>query len=283
MREILIFSFCLVVALPVLAAKNADVLARVGGKEIVRADLEKYIKTLPDGVKGLPKPMIEPMALNQLINDQLLLAAAEEDKVSESDDYISRMAELKKGLMREVYLQNHIGKRVTDSAVRDEYSRFRSENSEEKEFRARHMLVKTKEQAEKLIRDLDGGADFAKLAGENNLGPEKAKGGDLGYFSAKEVVPEFAEALEKMDVGKFTKEPVQTQFGWHVIKLEAKRNRPAPKFEEVKQQMRERVERRYAQEEIDRLRSDANVEVFADNLAQMPKAKAEKEKTNPAE
>jgi peptidyl-prolyl cis-trans isomerase C len=261
---------------PLFAADSKDILARMEGRDITRSDLNKFLTTLPPQARALPKAVLEPMALDQLINDQLLTNAANAGKTRESDEFKEREAELMEQLTREIYLSKRIDKRVTNSAIRDEYSRFVKENPAQTEYEARHMLVDSKEKAEGLIKQLDSGADFAKLASQNNSGPEKEKGGALGFFTAKEVVPEFAEAIAKMKPGTVTKTPVQTQFGWHVIQLENSRKREAPKFEEVKEQMRVRVSQRYVQEEIQKLRKDAKVEVFADNLTSMPKSAAPK-------
>jgi len=258
------------------AAPSKNVLARVEGKDITRKDLDAFLDKLPPQARILPKPILEPMALDQLINDQLLLKAANAEDVADSKEYQTRLAELKDQLLREVYIKQKVEKKVTDDALHDEFDKFRKENPEQTEYRARHMLVDSKDKAEDLIKQLDSGADFAKLAGQNNKGPEKEKGGELGYFTAKEVVPEFSEAVAKMKVGDYTKEPVQTKFGWHVIQLEDKRTRPAPKFDAVKDQLRQRVEQKLVQEEIAKLRKDAKVEVFTDNLPQMPKMAAPK-------
>jgi len=252
-------------------APNKDTLARVDGKDITRKDMDAFLTKLPPGAQALPKPILEPMALDQLINDQLLNKAAVANNTAETPEYKKRLAEIQDQLLRETYIKGKVEKQVTDSAMREEFDKFKKENPEQMEYEARHMLVDDQDKAKDLIKQLDGGADFAKLASENNKGPEKAKGGELGYFTAKEVVPEFANAVSKMKVGKYTEEPIKTSFGWHVIKLEDKRNRPAPKFDQVKDQMHQRVQQRLVKEEISKLRKDAKVEVYSDNLAQMPK------------
>lgn len=251
-------------------APSKNTLARVEGKDITRADLDAFLATLPPGARALPKPILEPMALDQLINNQLLLKAATADNTAASPEYQKRLADIKNQLMSEIYLRKRIDAQVTDSAMRDEFEKFKKANPSTEEYQARHMLVDDKETAQGLIKQLDAGADFAKLASENNKGPEKAKGGELGYFAASDVVPEFGEALAKLKVGQYTEEPVKTQFGWHVIKLENERKRPAPKFDDVKDQMRQRVTQNLIQVEINKLRDNAKVEVFKDNLTQMP-------------
>lgn len=271
-RFVLAAAAALLISTPVMAA-DSDVLARMEGKDITRADVNAFMKDLPPQAKALPAAILEPMALDQLINDQLILNAAKAEDIQNSKEYQAREAQLKEQLMREIYLTDRIGK-VSDGAVREEYSKLRRESPEQTEYQARHMLVDSKEEAEGLIKQLDGGADFAKLAAKNNKGPEKESGGELGYFTTKEVVPEFAEAVQKMKIGAVTKEPVKTQFGWHVIQLENKRKREAPKFEVVKEQLRQQVTQQKVRAEVEKLRKNAKVEVFADNLKQMPKSGA---------
>ena len=272
MRRFMLLSLLAVLSLSTAAfAGDKDVLARVDGKDVTRKDLNAFLETLPPGARMLPPAILEPMALDQLVNNQLLTKAATDAKTVDSDAYQKRLAEIKTQLMIETYVNQKIEKKLTDSALHDEFDAFKKENPEQKEYQARHMLVDTKEAAAALIKQLDGGADFAKLAGDNNKGPEKAKGGELGYITAKEVVPEFGDALAKLKVGEYTKEPVKTQFGWHVIKLEDKRNRATPKFEAVKEQMKQRLSQNLVQAELTKLAKDAKVEKFPDNLAQMPK------------
>jgi peptidyl-prolyl cis-trans isomerase C len=276
----------LVLALSTAAfAADSDVLARVNGKDITRADLKTFEDKLPPGAKALPPAILEPMAVDQLVNDQVLQKAATDAKTADTDEYKKRLEQVKNQLLVETYVTSRIEKKMTDSALHDEYDELKKNNPPQKEYEARHMLVDTKEQAEALIKQLDGGADFAKLASQNNKGPEKEKGGELGYITVKEVVPEFGDALTKLKVGKYTEEPVKTQFGWHVIKLEDERNRPAPKFDAVKDQVKQHLQQKLVQEEIAKLRKDAKVEVFNDKFAQMPKldpaaAKSDDKKTD---
>ena len=255
-------------------AGDKDVLAHVGDKDITRADLNAFLDKLPAGVKGLPPAVLEPMALDQLINDQLISKAALDAKVQDSKEYKDHLEALKTKLLTQTYFEEKLQPKLTDSAIRAEYEDLKKQNPSQKEYEARHMLVDTKEQAQDLIKQLDKGAKFAKLASENNKGPEKEKGGELGYVTPKEVVPEFGEALAKLKKGEYTKEPVKSQFGWHVILLEDSRMRAAPKFDDVKDQVKQHLEQKLAQDEIATLRKDAKVEIMSDKLAKMPKQDA---------
>jgi peptidyl-prolyl cis-trans isomerase C len=130
------------------------------------------------------------------------------------------------------------------------------------EVHARHILVKSKEEADAIIKQLDGGADFQKLANEHTADPGgKTTGGDLGYFGPGQMVPEFEKAAFALDVGTYTKQPVQSQFGWHVIKVEDKRSQQPPAFDQVKEQFRSVVLREKYFELVKSLRSASKIEI----------------------
>ena len=126
--------------------------------------------------------------------------------------------------------------------------------------RARHILVETEDEAKAIIAELDKGADFETLAKEKSTGPSGPAGGDLGYFSRGRMVPEFEEAAFALDVGAYTEEPVQTQFGWHVIQLNETRIKEAPTLEEVRDELRAKVEQDVVKAHIDGLVENANVD-----------------------
>ena len=135
-----------------------------------------------------------------------------------------------------------VADKITDAEVRARYDKQIAETPPVNEVQARHILVKTEEEAHAIIKQLDGGADFEKLANEHTIDPSgKTSGGDLGYFTAGQMVPEFEKAAMALDIGKYTEEPVKTDFGWHVIKLEDKRVQQPPAFEQVKAQIKELV------------------------------------------
>ncbi len=261
---------------PAFAAdtKPTAVLARVNGEDITRGQLDDFLKALPANVKQMPRPLLEPMALDQLINGKAILKAANAQNLSNDPEVQSRAAQAKEQITEDVYLNRAIDKKITDKVLKDEFVKFKKENPEQEEISARHMLVDTEQQAKDLIKQLDGGADFAKLAGDNNKGPEKANGGYLDFFTKKEVVPEFADAAFKLQPGQYTKTPVKSQFGWHVIELEDRRTRQAPRFDDVKDQLKQRLSQQLAQAELADLRKGSKIEIFQDNLAQMPKGAA---------
>lgn len=135
----------------------------------------------------------------------------------------------------------------TEAELRAEYEANQAE-FETSELKARHILVETEEEAQSVIEELEGGADFAEMAQEHSTGPTGPDGGDLGWFNPSSMVPPFAEAVSAMEVGSFSSEPVQTQFGWHVILLEDRRDNQAPGLDAVRQQITNRVNQQKLEE-----------------------------------
>jgi len=151
----------------------------------------------------------------------------------------------------------------TEKELQDAYAKVK-EQSARTEYKARHILVKDEAEAKKLIKELDKGADFAELAKKNSTGPNGKTGGDLGWFDPSQMVPPFAEAVAAMKPGSYSKEPVHTQFGWHVIKLEETRKAEPPTFEEAKPRLVALVQRQKIAEKINEMRSKAMVELNED-------------------
>lgn len=182
-------------------------------------------------------------------------------------DFQRRMAFLQARALHGEVVEKEVVDKVTDAEVRARYDQEIANTPPVNEVHARHILVKTKEEAEAIIKQLDGGADFQKLANEHTNDPSgKTSGGDLGWFGPGQMVPEFDKAAFALDVGKYTKEPVQTQFGWHVIKLEDKRAKQPPAFDEVKDQAKQAVIRDKYFAMVKDLRAAAKVEIPDEKL-----------------
>lgn len=147
--------------------------------------------------------------------------------------------------------------------LEDAYAKVK-EQAARTEYKARHILVKDEAEAKKLIKELDKGADFAELAKKNSTGPNGKNGGDLGWFDASQMVAPFAEAVVAMKPGTYSKEPVHTQFGWHVIKLEETRKAEPPAFEEIEPRLVALVQRQKIGEKIAEMRNKAMVELNED-------------------
>jgi peptidyl-prolyl cis-trans isomerase C len=189
----------------------------------------------------------------------LVAQAAEEKKITEDGDFKRRLAYLRNKLLMETMLHAEAKSALTDAAMHKVYEDATKQMSGEKEVRARHILVPTEDEAKAVHAELKKGTDFAELARLKSKDPGAAEGGDLGYFTKDQMVPEFAETAFKLDPGQMS-EPVKTAFGWHVIKSEDKRDRPVPPFEQVKDQIQSYVARKAQADVIARLRQGAKIE-----------------------
>ncbi|MDD5274333.1 MAG: peptidylprolyl isomerase, partial [Methylovulum sp.] len=201
--------------------------------------------------------------LEELIQRELLVQDAEQKQLDKSTEVAGRLEEARKSILTQAEIQNFMkANPVTDAEIKAEYdSKVGGTNTTE--YKARHILVKTEAEAKKLIAELDKGADFAKLANKNSLdGKEAQNGGDLGWFVASQMVEPFSKAVVALEKGKYTKTPVQTQFGWHVILREDSRAQTPPPLEAVKEQLTPMLQRKKVQDMLETLRKQAKVEIL---------------------
>ena len=235
-------------------------VATVNGEKIFRSEVLETAKSLPPQFQQ-QLDQVFPALVNRLVDFRLLAVAANGAGLADDEEVKSRLAELRQNVIREVFLERKIDEHVTDEALRGRYDKMIAENPAEAEVHARHILVADEAAAKEVIVALDGGADFAELARERSTGPSGPQGGDLGYFTQEQMVPEFAQAAFAMEAGSYTDEPVQTQFGWHVIKVEDRRETAPAPFEEVEEQLREEASREVVNAVLGELREGATIEV----------------------
>jgi len=198
--------------------------------------------------------------VDQLVSMTLAAQAAEKEGLGKDPELQARIDLLRTQVLAEAasdkYTKAHP---VSDDEVRKEYDEQVAKMP--KEYKARHILVEKKETAESVIRELEAGGDFAKLAKKESKDPgSAANGGDLGWFSAQSMVKPFSEALATLEKGTITKTPVQTQYGWHVIQLEDSRAPEAPAFDDVKEQVKMLAQRKKLQTYLDELRKTAKIQ-----------------------
>ena len=245
------------------ATAPADpVVAKVNGEEIHLSDLEAAKQQLPEQLKAMPIQLIYQPLLERVIDGKLLAAAAKKAKLENDAEVKKRMAELQARVMQDVYLERAINERITDAAVQKRYEAYLKEHKPEEQVRARHILVRTKEEAEAIIKEIEKGGDFAEIAKAKSIDPARAQGGDLGFFGRADMVPEFAEAAFALTPGGYTKQPVKTQFGWHVIKVEEKRTKPAPALAEVREELVQGMTADAFNEVMADLKKDQKIERF---------------------
>lgn len=251
-----------------LASDGKGVVAKVNGENITMADVKDVEKALPPQLVEQAKDKKKLFAglRDQLVIVRLLVQEAKKADLEKDPDVQKQLERLKEGLLFQAYLSKQIAPKVTEAALKGAYDDYvKSFPKDQKETRARHILVKTEEEAKSLIKKIKEGADFLKLARENSLDPGSAKeGGDLGYFTPETMLPAFSEAAGKLKAGEVSSEPVKTEFGFHILRVEDRRTlRPKP-FEEMKPELANRLQDEAAKALIAKLKEAAKVELFDD-------------------
>ena len=242
-------------------APSANVVATVNGSPITEADVAFTAIDLADTLEQYSPEQRTRILMDLLINQKLMAAAAEKAGIAETKEFEQRMVLMRERTLRDFYFNEQVQKKISDADVRAAYDKLAAEMSAQDEVRARHILVKTREEAEAVIKELKGGADFAKLAGEKSIGPSKDNGGDLGFLGRGDAAGPFVEAALALGINEIS-EPVKTDFGWHVIKVEEKRKKTAPAFEQVESEIRQHELRQHFLALIDVLKKDAKIEVI---------------------
>ena len=241
------------------AADEDPVVARVNGVDIRQSDLAFAEEEIGGNMPTIPPEQKRDYLINYLVDLIVLSQAAEKQKLGDRPDVKRRLTFDRSRLLMESLLQDAGKASLSEDAERKVYEEAVKQVKNEEEVHARHILVPTEDEAKAILAQLKGGADFAALAKEKSKDPGAAEGGDLGYFTKEQMVPEFAEVAFKLGKGQLS-DPVKTQFGWHIIKVEDKRVRPTPTFEQVKPQIENYVAHRAQAELVDNLRKSATVE-----------------------
>jgi peptidyl-prolyl cis-trans isomerase C len=236
------------------------VVARVNGEEIRWSDVVALARTLPAEYQT-QLMQIYPMLVERLVDFKLAGKAGRAAGLASDERVKAFVVRAEEQAIRDVYLEREIEARITDAAIQDAYKAHLLANPPAEEYHARHILVETEEEAREIIALLDAGADFVELAKERSTGPSGPNGGDLGYFTAGQMVPEFSQAAATLEPGQHTAEPTKTQFGWHVIKLEDRRTGEAASLEEVEPLLREQLAREAVGEVLSSLRVGAEIEI----------------------
>ncbi|QQP90301.1 peptidylprolyl isomerase [Skermanella sp. TT6] len=256
-------------------AGEDPVVAKVNGAEIKRSEVMRTIASLPPQVQQMPVQMIFPAVIDQIINGKLVAEAGYKNNVQNDPEVAERMKRAEERIVQELYLTQEVQKRITAERLQEAYNQFKQENPPQDEVKASHILVESEDAAKAIIADLKKGGDFAKIAGEKSTDKAAAQqGGDLGFFTKDQMVEPFANAAFAMKPGDVSETPVQTQFGWHVIKVVERRQSTPPTFEEVQEQLRSQVSEQVIGELVEDLRSDARVERFQMDGSPMPEQPA---------
>jgi peptidyl-prolyl cis-trans isomerase C len=287
--SVMVFKFVSLIALGLLALVGAalaqdqaqgtaedPVVARIGeGEEVRLSEVQAAVGDLPEQYQQMPFEMIFGPLLDRVIDARLLARAAEEANLDEAPELQAALERARARVLSDALIRDRIEAGMSEDKLRALYEeRKQSPDFAREEVHARHILLEDKAAAEAVIKDLAGGSDFAALAEERSTGPSAQNGGDLGYFSRDQMVPEFANAAFNLDVDEVTNEPVQTQFGWHVIKVLDKRT-VEPTFEETEPELRQQLAREVVAGLLEDLRQSAEIERFGPDGKPVPEGGAE--------
>jgi peptidyl-prolyl cis-trans isomerase C len=244
------------------SADEDTVVAIVDGVAVHRSELEEVARGLPEQFRQMPLQVLYGILLDRVIDFRLLANEAERLDVADDPAVETALARARADVLRDALVQQKIREETTADKLRERYEGLKqSEDFAQEEVHARHILTESEQEAKAVIEELQGGADFAALAEERSVGPSAEGGGDLGFFRREQMVPEFAEAAFALDPGEITTEPVQTQFGWHVIKVLDRRT-AEPTFAESEPQLRQELARDVVTALVADLREDAEIERF---------------------
>jgi peptidyl-prolyl cis-trans isomerase C len=249
----------LLVGLPLRAQDANPVRAKVNGAEIRQSDVALAEEELGPSLAQMDPATKKDNVLGFLIDMKIVAKAAEDKKVENNEDFKKRLAFTRNRLLMDSLLAAEGKAATTDEAMKKVYDDASKQISGEQEVHARHILVETEDEAKAVAEELKKGGDFGELAKKKSKDPGAADGGDLGFFTKDQMVPEFSAVAFTLEPGKIS-DPVKSQFGWHVIKVEEKRSRKAPEFEQVKGQIETYVTRKAQADYVAKLRETAKVE-----------------------
>jgi peptidyl-prolyl cis-trans isomerase C len=281
-RPVIALVAALIVAVPVLAqaqkkaapaqgAPADPVIARVNGEELHRSDFVAVLQTLPPQARQLPIEQIYPRVLNEMVVNKMAAQAGRKAKLAEDPEVKRRIQQAQDQIIADTYVGRYVRANVDDAKVKVRYDTYIKTLKPAEQVNARHILVKTEDEAKAIIAELKNGTDFATLAKDKSTDQDsKAAGGDLGWFTKEEMVPAFADAAFKLQKGQFTETPVKTDFGYHVIKLEDRRQAPPPTFEEAKPQVTQLLERDLVTQKLKELQNSTKIEMFALDGSKLP-------------
>jgi peptidyl-prolyl cis-trans isomerase C len=244
---------------PLAARADDPVVARANGVDIHESDLAFAEEEIGSNMPQMPPEQKRDYLITYLTDVVIVSQAAEKQKLGDRDDVKRRLTFDRNRVLMEAMLTDVAKAALTDDAMHKVYDEAIKQMPSEEEVHARHILVASEDEAKAIEDQLKKGGDFAALAKEKSKDPGAADGGDLGYFTKDQMVPEFADAAFKLDKGQIS-DPVHTQFGWHIIKVEDKRTKPTPTFDQVKAQLANYVEHKAQAEMVDNLRKTATIE-----------------------
>nr|WP_306151595.1 peptidylprolyl isomerase [Roseovarius sp. MMSF_3281] len=248
----------LLTAAPAAAQDTPDpdaVVATVNGTDITLGHMIALRSSLPQQYNQLPPEVLFDGLLEQLVQQTLLMQSFEGDLSRQSELLIENE---RRAVVAGEAITRVMGTEPDSEAVQAAYDEKYGNAEEETEYKAAHILVETEDEAKALIEELEGGADFAALAQENSIGPSASNGGDLGWFGAGTMVEPFFNAVAELETGEVS-DPLETQFGWHVITLNETRIKEQPALDDVRAELEEQLRQAAFEEHVKKLEADGDV------------------------
>ena len=244
--------------------KNAEkkLVAKVDGENIYLSEILEMAKQLPREYQKLSLDTVFPSLLSRAIDARLVRNAGIKKGFSTDPEVKKRLKEIEGQIVSEVFLKKTISSQITEAALQKLYAETKSEMAGEEEVKARHILLNDEGKAIKLIKSLKDGAEFSGTAAKHSTGPSASSGGDLGWFTRGQMVPEFSEAAFKLKPGQIVDKPVKTQFGWHIILVEDRKKAAPPSFDEAQGQLASKLSQTLLAGLLEKLRGNAEIERF---------------------
>ncbi len=236
-------------------------VATVNGQKVYLEEVMRLVEQLPQEFKKRPLETYFKDIVNDIIDTKLASKEAKTENLMLEPKIAKNMEIASNRVLAEAWISKNIKEIVTEETILSAYETFIADIKSREEISVKHILVKEKEEAEKIILEIEKGSDFADLAKEKSTGPSGPSGGDLGYFSKGEMVPAFEDAAFALEIGTFTSKPVQTQFGWHIILLQDKRIAKPPSLKEIETQIRQNLINQNLALMFEKLRSNAKIEI----------------------
>ena len=243
------------------AIEGGEIVARINGSPLYKENLLVVKENL-----GAELP--EERLVSRMVELRLLADKAREQGLEDDARTRARIQNAVDNQLANAYLTHYVADiEISEEDLREAYAEVEAEYAENIQHRARHILVESEEMARDILAQLDDGTPFEELAGEHSTDPGSAEeGGDLGWFNLDQMVAPFAEMVESLEPGETGAEPVETRFGWHVVRLDDTRQTPAPSFDDLRPELEDHVRRQAVNDMISELRADANVEILASDV-----------------
>jgi peptidyl-prolyl cis-trans isomerase C len=245
--------------------KEDKVIAIVNGHEIRVSEVQMATDDIMGQLPDLPPKVRYPFVVEYLIERHLLAQLAVKEGIADTDEYKRRLALYQAKALRDAYFFQKIRPQVTEEEIRKVYEEESAKLQQTERVRARHILVGTEKEAQDIVARLAKGEKFEDLAKQFSLDGSKDYGGDLGYFTQPEMVPEFSKAAFALKAGE-TSQPVKTDFGWHIIRLEDRKQGAAQPYDQVKSAIRNVLLRRKVGETMEKVRAASKVEILDEDL-----------------